>query len=88
MISITVGKSIWSLAANENNNIIATGGGDGSIRLFSLNDLSNQETMETITTYLPGTEQGMVTKKIAALDTPRSVCLGNDGKIFVMTSEG
>lgn len=68
--------------------MIATGGGDGSIRLFSLNDLRNQESMTTITTYLPGTEQGMVAKKNVTIDTPRSVCLGSDGKLFVMTSEG
>ena len=47
------GKSIWTLAVSDDHGIIATGGGDSSIRLWSLSDIMNKHSSKSTILSLP-----------------------------------
>ncbi|XP_031568393.1 WD repeat-containing protein 6-like [Actinia tenebrosa] len=84
------GRSIWSLAISKDEHVIATGGGDGSIRLFSLEDINSKESMVTAQAFLPGTAEQLKLNKKGGItvDSPRSVSLVTHKKSLIMTSEG
>lgn len=72
------------MAASQDKQIIATGGGDGSVRLWSLNeeeeDTQEQHTFSAIP-QLDGTLQ-------PCRDIPRSLGFLPDDSVLVMTDKG
>ncbi|XP_074641979.1 tRNA (34-2'-O)-methyltransferase regulator WDR6-like isoform X2 [Tubulanus polymorphus] len=78
------GKSIWSLAVSEDENYIATGGGDSSLRLWNLCNSSplNIEHHSSVINYIPTINEKQVD------DFPRSVCFWDDDTLLVMTNNG
>ncbi|XP_013403103.1 WD repeat-containing protein 6 [Lingula anatina] len=76
------GKSIWSLAVNETDSLVATGGGDCSVRLWHLASVSSSTT-NAITSH-PVT----VSSELKEEDFPRSVALLDDNVVLIMTNEG
>lgn len=86
------GRNIWSLAVNQTEDLIATGGGDGSIRLWLLSspDLDSRGTVREA--CLPSsnnsTHNKAASQKAKREDYPRFVCLLDHSNLLVMTNEG
>ncbi|CAG8549444.1 9494_t:CDS:10 [Gigaspora margarita] len=65
-----VGKNIWSLAINPSKTIVATGGGDSGIRLWSLSSVTNNKidsekdlvkiTLPSVDTYIQLNESSQI----------------------------
>ena len=87
------GRNIWSLAVNQGEDLIATGGGDGSLRLWMLSspNVSSINTA-TKTICLPSSNKSLHCEipplKCEREDYPRFVCLLDQTNLLVMTNEG
>ncbi|XP_067037076.1 tRNA (34-2'-O)-methyltransferase regulator WDR6-like isoform X3 [Acropora muricata] len=87
------GRNIWSLAVNQGEDLIATGGGDGSLRLWMLSspNVSSINTA-TKTICLPPSNKSLHCEipplKCEREDYPRFVCLLDQTNLLVMTNEG
>lgn len=86
------GRNIWSLAVNQTEDLIATGGGDGSIRLWPISspDLDKRSIVKDA--YLPSannsTQENTGSQKAKKEDYPRFVCLLDKANLLVMTNLG
>ncbi|XP_033119459.1 WD repeat-containing protein 6-like isoform X2 [Anneissia japonica] len=79
------GRSIWSLTVDQEEKVIATGGGDSSIRLWFLDEASQIDTVVEcvdLQGYMK-THDGFVKEDFA-----RSVMLTNSGEVITMTNAG
>ena len=88
----SAGRNIWSLAVNQNENLIATGGGDGSIRLWPLSSPDHNSNAILREARLPSIEatanNQMNTRKTKKEDYPRFVSLLDQFNLLIMTNEG
>lgn len=88
----SAGRNIWSLAVNQNENLIATGGGDGSIRLWPLSSPDHNINAILREARLPSIEtkanDPMTTRKTKKEDYPRFVSLLDQFNLLIMTNEG
>ena len=88
----STGRNIWSLAVNQNENLIATGGGDGSIRLWPLSSPDHNSNAILREARLPSIEttanNQMNTRKTKKEDYPRFVSLLDQFNLLIMTNEG
>ena len=84
------GRNIWSLAINLREDLIATGGGDGSIRLWPLSSPDHHNTSTVREACLPSSNNSdcKQTKKTKKQDHPRFVSLLDQSNLLVMTNEG
>lgn len=86
------GRNIWSLAVNQNENLIATGGGDGSVRLWPLSSPDHNSNAILREARLPSIEttanNQMNTRKTKKEDYPRFVSLLDQFNLLIMTNEG
>ena len=77
---------------NQSENLIATGGGDGSIRLWSLSSPDHCSTSAVREACLPSSNtracNQIDTKKTKKDDYPRFVSLLDQENLLVMTNEG
>ena len=77
---------------NQSEDLIATGGGDGSIRLWSLSSPDHCSTSTVREACLPSSNNRvftqMDTKKTKKEDYPRFVSLLDQSNLLVMTNEG
>ncbi|XP_068709317.1 tRNA (34-2'-O)-methyltransferase regulator WDR6-like isoform X1 [Montipora foliosa] len=86
------GRNIWSLAVNQTEDLIATGGGDGSIRLWPLcsPDVGSRKAAKEV--CLPSLNNSNRSKSSPLNskkdDYPRFVCLLDQTNLLVMTNEG
>jgi len=84
------GRNIWSLSVNQTEDLIATGGGDGSVRLWSLAS-PDQDSRSTVReACLPSSNSTDKTgsQKNKKEDHPRFVTLLDQSSLLVMTNEG
>ena len=88
----SAGRNIWSLAVNQNENLIATGGGDGSIRLWPLSSPDHNSNAILREARLPSIEtkanDQLNTRKTKKEDYPRFVSLLDQFNLLIMTNEG
>lgn len=86
------GRNIWSLAINQDENLIATGGGDGSIRLWPLSNPDHNSNAISRETRLPSldtkADNEIKTKKTKKEDYPRFVSLLDQSNLLIMTNDG
>ena len=86
------GRNIWSLSVNQSEDLIATGGGDGSIRLSPLSSRDHCSTTAVREACLPTSNtracDQIDTKKTKKEDYPRFVSLLDQANLLVMTNEG
>jgi len=77
---------------NQSENLIATGGGDGSIRLWPLSSPDHCSTSTKREACLPSSNtrawNQIDTKKTKTEDYPRFVSLLDQANLLVMTNEG
>ena len=77
---------------NQSEDVIATGGGDGSIRLWPLSSPDHCSTGTVREACLPSSNtrtcNQIDTKKTKKEDYPRFVSLLDQANLLVMTSEG
>eukprot|EP00795_Rhopilema_esculentum_P011998 gene11998-2581_t len=71
------GKNIWSLAVDEGSNLIATGGGDSSIRLWTINSTANAPLGSL---SLPSSDDSD--------DFPRDLFVLSSSELLVLTNAG
>ncbi|KAL4231612.1 WD repeat-containing protein 6 [Mactra antiquata] len=71
------GKSIWSMCVDKEEKNIVTGGGDNSIRIWSLNDVNNK--LPCVTS---------LDLKLDDDDFPRNTQLFDIDKVIVVTNKG
>ena len=88
-----LGRNIWSLAVNQNEDLIATGGGDGSVRLWPLSSPDHDDRSTVREACLPSSNNTNpnkpgLTKKAKKEDYPRFVNLLDQSNLLVMTNEG
>ncbi|XP_028403319.1 WD repeat-containing protein 6-like isoform X2 [Dendronephthya gigantea] len=82
-----IGKSIWSLACTTDEQTIATGGGDGAIRLWMLeNDVENTRKEHHFVSSIP--QQQEMTTSQTKEETPRLIGLLQDASVLIMTDQG
>eukprot|EP00794_Sanderia_malayensis_P005575 gene5575-6264_t len=81
------GKSIWSLAVDEESQRIATGGGDGGIRLWSASDVLSKQFHSSSDISLPDDVIGELSNHDDD-DYPRTIRLLNANEILVLTNNG
>lgn len=86
------GQNIWSLAVNENKHLIVTGGGDASIRLWSLPVITNSDERDHVTKCLDVQEaaRGLLGDVVSEKKdgyTPRLVSLLKN-ELLVMLQNG
>ncbi|XP_064630402.1 tRNA (34-2'-O)-methyltransferase regulator WDR6-like [Lineus longissimus] len=74
------GKSIWSVGVHPSQNLIATGGGDCSVRLWDLKAKGKVNPFTSNVLQLPAS--------LLKGDFPRTIGLLNDDAIIVLTNEG
>ncbi|XP_041476881.1 WD repeat-containing protein 6-like [Lytechinus variegatus] len=89
------GKSIWSLAVQRDGSFVVTGGGDSSIRRWSLKKKQHQSPADTAPSIwdvqrefkalLKGQEEVM---GIDADVVPRTLTIASNGQLLVMTQGG
>ncbi|XP_035825991.1 WD repeat-containing protein 6 isoform X2 [Aplysia californica] len=77
------GRSIWSLAVGEDEKNLFTGGGDGSVRMWSLEQGRDKQMSQTVLT-LPSSAARCHGQE----DFPRSVTLLNYNMVLVMMNSG
>jgi len=86
------GRNIWSLTVNQSEDLIATGGGDGSIRLWPLSGPGHCSTSALTEACLPSSNtracNQIDTKKTKKDDYPRFVSILDQANLLVMTNEG
>ncbi|XP_062515131.1 tRNA (34-2'-O)-methyltransferase regulator WDR6-like isoform X2 [Corticium candelabrum] len=86
------GRGIWSLAVNETLQIAATGGGDTSIRLWSLKDFSKEAEQSSVSSHLPVTDSvdslDDFPRLVKLIDVNTAVVFSNIGNIYVCKSDG
>lgn len=86
------GRNIWSLAVNQSEDLIATGGGDGSIRLWPLSSPDHCSSSIMSEACLPPSNtracNQIDSKKTKKEDYPRFVSLLDQANLLVMTNEG
>ncbi|XP_022096573.1 WD repeat-containing protein 6-like isoform X2 [Acanthaster planci] len=78
------GRSIWSLAVDETQQVIVTGGGDSSIRIWPIG--AKQEESDPLASAGPG--HGLETLTDAEGFNPRQLAVLNSGKIIILTLNG
>lgn len=82
---IYIGKSIWSLAVDQNKQVISTGGGDGSVRLWSLgDDKENMQRQQHSFSTMPQKD----TTFQPDMEIPRSLAFLPNNNVLVMTNNG
>ncbi|XP_071947066.1 tRNA (34-2'-O)-methyltransferase regulator WDR6-like isoform X2 [Antedon mediterranea] len=80
------GRSIWSLAVNKEETMIATGGGDSSIRLWYLDSESHNELAAVEGIHLQHYVQ--THNGFDKNDFARTVMLTNNAEVITMTNAG
>lgn len=91
----TPGRSIWSLAVSDDEDIVATGGGDGSVRLWPLGETADQKHCSVVASLpLSAVKEKSSYNVEEAIqeqnkqDFPRLVSLISLQEILVMTNKG
>lgn len=85
---LMTGRNIWSLAVNQSEDLIVTGGGDGSIRLWPLSSSDQYSRTTSTETCLPLDNTASRSQKTNKKDYPRYVSLLDQSNLLVMTNEG
>ena len=85
---LMTGRNIWSLAVNQSEDLIVTGGGDGSIRLWPLFSSDQYSRTTSTETCLPSDNTASRSQKTNKKDYPRYVSLLDQSNLLVMTNEG
>ncbi|XP_046850736.1 WD repeat-containing protein 6-like isoform X2 [Xenia sp. Carnegie-2017] len=81
-----IGKGVWSLASNADESIIATGGGDGGIRLWPVKDEVEQESEQQHWSSSIPSEYEAGT--LASKENPRMIGMLLDTSVLVLTDTG
>ena len=85
---LMTGRNIWSLAVNQSEDLIVTGGGDGSIQLWPLSSSDQYSRTTSTETCLPSDNTTSRSQKTNKKDYPRYVSLLDQSNLLVMTNEG
>ena len=91
-VSSSQGRNIWSLAVNESEDLIVTGGGDGSIRLWPVRSPEHHHDSVMGEACLPHSTEKHGDKKHRRQngknDYPRFVSVLDLKTLLIMTNEG